>query len=310
MKSNPKLILFHSTLNKQSLTFNAVHHHRLWLLFSLSSTLIIFLIFMTPTTTTISSSAATSTSMPLPNHIFNALIHYSSTNTTTTSRMTFPELNSISSILHHCKQPCNFLVFGLTHETLLWNSLNHNGRTVFIGESSYFVSKLEEKHPEIEAYDVEFTTKASELQELLEYSKKQRSNECKPVQNLLFSDCKLAINDLPNHLYDVAWDLILVDGPSGYFPAAPGRMAAIYTASVLARSKRGGVKQTHVFVHDIDRDVERICSDEFLCRENLVERNDLLGHFVVNTMEAVEKTSEFCSNYVDSSSSLSTLKSL
>ncbi|KAG9148199.1 hypothetical protein Leryth_014110 [Lithospermum erythrorhizon] len=247
MKSNPKLILFHSTLNKQSLTFNAVHHHRLWLLFSLSSSLIIFLIFM----------CQFSTSMPLPNHIFNALIHYSSTNTTTTSRMTFPELNSISSILHHCKQPCNFL-------------------------SSYFVSKLEEKHPEIEAYDVEFTTKASELQELLEYSKKQRSNECKPVQNLLFSDCKLAINDLPNHLYDVAWDLILVDIQWVFLHLPRG-----YMKSLLGERE---VKQTHVFVHDIDRDVERICSDEFLCRENLVEINDLLGHFVVNTMEAVEKT--------------------
>ncbi|KAG6435127.1 hypothetical protein SASPL_106778 [Salvia splendens] len=169
--------------------------------------------------------------------------------------MSVDELNTVAPC---SAASCNLLVFGLSHETLLWNSLNHNGCTVFVSDNAYLVSKLEEKQPSI---------------------------ECRPVRNLLFSDCKLAVNDLPNHLYDIAWDVILVDGPRGYFGAAPGRMSAIFTAVVMARSKRGGAAETHVFVHEFDREVERVCSEEFLCAENLVETKDLLGHFVIGKFE-------------------------
>ncbi|CAI9786296.1 unnamed protein product [Fraxinus pennsylvanica] len=112
--------------------------------------------------------------------------------------MSTADLKAIATVLRHCAAPCNVLVFGLSCETLLWNSLNHNGRKVFVDESAYFVSIFEEKCPGIEAYDVQFKTKVSELYDLIERYKFQEKNECRPVQNLLFSDCKLAVNDLPN----------------------------------------------------------------------------------------------------------------
>lgn len=172
--------------------------------------------------------------------------------------------------------------------------MNHLGRTVFIDENRYYAAYIEEKHPELEIYDVQYTTKMSEMKEVVVAAMDAARNECRPVQNLLFSDCKLGLNDLPNGLYEVDWDIILVDGPRGYWPDGPGRMMSIFTAGVLARSKKkGSTGRTHVFVHDYSREVEKFTSDEFLCRENLVSKSkDMLGHFVLERMD--EGIFEFC----------------
>ncbi|XP_059652923.1 protein IRX15-LIKE-like [Cornus florida] len=289
MKTTTNLIVVHPSTHKQ------VVSHRKWLIIILSFFTLAFALTLICTTrdlipTTTAAASAAATASPLPKPVFDALLHYAAKpNSPTSTKMSAAELSSVAAVLRGCPTPCNFLIFGLTHETLLWNSLNHNGRTVFVDENSYSVSKIEERHPEIEAYDVQFTTKVSDLHDLLHHAREQIRNECRPVQNLLFSDCKLGINDLPNFVYEVGWDVILVDGPNGNFPAAPGRMAAIFTAGVLAR---GGGGKTHVFVHDVNREVERVCSDEFLCRENLVESVDLLGHFVVERLDG--KGFQFC----------------
>lgn len=305
MKPTTKFIVLHPSIHKHAGAGGggpSPHlNHRLWIftLLSLFSFALTFSLFTTlPYTRTTASSAAAASTHPLPKSIFDALLHYAGTtaNSTNPSRMSSAELNTIATVLRRCSSSCNLLVFGLTHETLLWHALNINGRTTFVDESAYLISKLEEKYPEIEAYDVQFTTKVSDLHELIDYSKSEVRNECKPVQNLLFSECKLAINDLPNHVYDVAWDVILVDGPRGYFPKAPGRLAGIFTAGVLARSKRSGADKTHVFVHEFDREVERVSSNEFLCTENLVETVDLLAHFVVEKRDYRLKNYQFCRN--------------
>ncbi|KAL5707039.1 Protein IRX15-LIKE [Ranunculus cassubicifolius] len=289
-----KLILLHPSFHKPN------GSSRIWLLAFVSFFTFAVLVtilntrasIITTTSTTIKSSLVSS-SQQLPQSVVEALLHYASISNST-DRMNDAELKSISNVLRHCSSPCNFLIFGLTHETLLWKALNPKGRTVFIDENQYYVAYIEERHHDIEAYDVQYTTKVSDMNELIQSVKEQVKNECRPVQNLLFSECKLGINDLPNHIYDVNWDVILVDGPRGYYPTAPGRMSAIFTAGVLARSKKnGGGGKTHVFVHDFHREVEKVCSEEFLCSENLVEKKDYLGHFVIERV-ADSKSSQFC----------------
>ncbi|KAE8672591.1 Protein IRX15-LIKE [Hibiscus syriacus] len=239
---------------------------------------------------------------PLPTTVINTLLHYAS-RSNDSFHMEYSEMKPISDVLRKCSSPCNFLVFGLTQETLLWKALNHNGRTIFVDENRYYAAYFEELHPEIDAFDVQFTTKASETRELIESAKEQIRNECRPVQNLLFSECKLGINDLPNHVYQVDWDVILIDGPRGDEGEGPGRMQPIFTSGVLARSKKGSNPKTHIFVHDYYRDVEMMSGDEFLCRENLVELNDVLAHFVVEKME--ENGFQYCRNSVSTKASLS-----
>ncbi|KAK8717469.1 hypothetical protein V6N13_044738 [Hibiscus sabdariffa] len=300
--SNTRLILLHPYIQKQGSS------NRLWLLAFVSFFTIAFLLTLICTRESITGkTAAASTTVtgpvggsslgsviggnPLPTTVINTLLHYASKNNES-YHMAYSELKPISDVLRKCSSPCNFLVFGLTQETLLWKALNHNGRTVFVDENRYYAAYYEELHPEIDAFDVQYTAKISETRKLIASAKEQIRNECRPVQNLLFSDCKLGINDLPNHVYEVDWDVILIDGPRGNGPDGPGRIQPMFTSGVLARSKKGGNPKTHIFVHDYYRDVETMPGDEFLCKENMVEYNDTLAHFVVERME--ENRFEYC----------------
>ncbi|KAE8665770.1 Protein IRREGULAR XYLEM 15 [Hibiscus syriacus] len=304
--SNTKLILLHPYIQKQGSST------KLWLLAFISFFTIAFLLTLVYTRESITgktdAAAAITTvagggngvTASLPTTVVNTLLHYAS-KSNDSYHMPYSEMKPISDVLRKCSSPCNFLVFGLTPETLLWKSLNHNGRTVFIEENRYYAAYYEELHPEVDIFDVQYTTKMSETKELIASAREQIHNECRPVQNLLFSECKLGINDLPNHVYEMDWDVILIDGPRGDGTESPGRMQPIFTAGVLARSKKGSNLKTHIFVHDYYRDVEQISGDEFLCKENMVERNGMLAHFMVDRME--ENSFQYCRNKNNSSSS-------
>ena len=226
--------------------------------------------------------------------MFDALVQYAAVGGNTSGSMPAADVRAIAAALKR-RAPCNLLVFGLGGETPLWRALNHGGRTVFLDENQWYVSHLEGRHPGLEAYDVAYTTTVREFPDLLEAARAARAAECRPVQNLLFSDCRLAINDLPNQLYDVAWDVILVDGPRGYTASSPGRMSAIFTAGVLARARKEEGAATDVLVHDYEREVERACSREFLCEENRVPASSTrsLAHFVIRGGSAVRRDA-FC----------------
>ncbi|PRQ47529.1 putative glucuronoxylan 4-O-methyltransferase [Rosa chinensis] len=64
-----------------------------------------------------------------PPSLANALIHYATTNIT--PQQTFKDILVSARILAK-RTPCNFLVFGLGRDSLMWAALNYGGSTVFL----------------------------------------------------------------------------------------------------------------------------------------------------------------------------------
>ena len=90
--------------------------------------------------------------------------------------MSSSELTSVATTLTHCSPTYNFLIFGISHESLLWQALNFNGKTVYLDKNEFLVSKFKQSHPGIEAYDMSYTNKVSDRSELVSVTKSAVKN--------------------------------------------------------------------------------------------------------------------------------------
>ncbi|KAI3684945.1 hypothetical protein L6452_34174 [Arctium lappa] len=68
--------------------------------------------------------------------------------------VSFDVLRSIS--------PCNFLVFGLCHDSLMWASFNTRGKTLFLEEDPKWVQTVLKDAPDLNDVVVKYQTKLSE----------------------------------------------------------------------------------------------------------------------------------------------------
>lgn len=221
---------------------------------------------------TISDVNPSPTCNKIPPSVSKALIHY--TTSTITPQQTLQEISVTSKILEK-KSPCNFLVFGLGHDSLMWTTLNFGGRTIFLEEDEAWIAQIKLRFPTLESYHVTYESKVHQADGLMEVG---RGNECTAIGETRYSMCQLALKGLPNEVYDTKWDLIMVDAPTGYYDEAPGRMSAIYTAGMIARNREGGA-ETDIFVHDVNRVVEDKFSMAFLCEGYMKIQEGRLRHF-------------------------------
>ncbi|XVF43705.1 hypothetical protein PTKIN_Ptkin02bG0062000 [Pterospermum kingtungense] len=206
-----------------------------------------------------------------------AIVHYATSRIV--PQQNFGEISVTLDVLKK-RSPCNFLVFGLGYDSLMWTSLNPRGNTIFLEEDPKWVQTVLKDAPDLHAHAVKYRTQLKEADDLLSHYLSEPN--CSPSKAYLRGNekCKLALTGFPDEYYDTEWDLIMIDAPRGYFAEAPGRMAAIFSAAVMARNRKGsGV--THVFLHDIDRRVEKIFAEEFLCRKYLVKSVGRLWHFEI-----------------------------
>lgn len=222
-----------------------------------------------------------------------AIFHYATSSEI--PQLSIPEIHITYRVLHQLA-PCNFLVFGMGHDTLMWTSLNPRGTTLYLEEDFQTVLNVVREAPIIRAHAVRYLTRLADADYLLKSYKSEP--ECMPPHMKLGNDskCSLALTELPEEVYRTEWDIIMIDGPKGFDPeTTPGRMGVIFTAAVMARARMNhGV--THVFVHDVDRKVERMYADEFLCNKYRVRSIGRLWHFVIPpAFDGNSEDSSFCS---------------
>lgn len=218
-----------------------------------------------------------------------AIVHYATSRVT--PQQSIHEITQSFNVLR-ARAPCNFLVFGLGYDSLMWASLNPNGLTLFLEETPDWVTTVLKEAPFLNAKTVPYRTRLKEADRLL--ASYRNEPDCLPGRAFLKGNqkCRLALENLPGEVYDNEWDVIMIDAPRGYFPDAPGRMAAIYSAAVMARARKR-VGNTHVFLHDVDRKVEKDFAKEFLCMKYKVGGVGRLWHFEIPPNNSTSSTN-FC----------------
>ncbi|KAI3931032.1 hypothetical protein MKW92_022378 [Papaver armeniacum] len=216
----------------------------------------------------------------------NAILHYA---TSKTRPQQSKQEITVSFDVLKLLSPCNFLVFGLGFDSQMWAAFNPRGTTLFLEEDPEWVQTVLKDASFLHAHTVTYRTQLREADDLIKSYRNVPS--CLPGNAYVNgnTECKLALTNLPDEVYDKEWDLIMIDAPKGYFPAAPGRMGAIWTAAVMARNRKGpGV--THVFLHDVNRKVEKMFAMEFLCEKYLVKSVGRLWHFEIPSMANVSSS--------------------
>jgi hypothetical protein len=165
-------------------------------------------------------------------------------------------VKQLEAILTQIKQKkdCQLLVFGLGNDSFLWANANQTGQTVFLEEHQVWFNEFKSRYPHLSAEIVSYNTKMRDWKIWLNQPE------------------KLTL-DLKQEILQTQWDIILVDAPVGYHDDAPGRMKSIYTASQLIH------QNGDIFVHDCEREVERVYCDTFLLSKNLVKEITNLRHY-------------------------------
>ena len=143
-------------------------------------------------------------------------------------------------------RPANILIFGLGFDSLLWNKLNKNGKTIFIEDNKDWIDKF--KYKDLLIKKVSYKT---EIKRYREYG----------------IDSEFLLLKLSKEIFQTKWDLIFVDGPLGHQPprkwAGPGRMSSLYTAKKLSKFAKC------IIVDDFARKIENEYSLYYFGKKNL-----------------------------------------
>ncbi|XP_076898775.1 arabinogalactan O-methyltransferase 1-like [Bidens hawaiensis] len=183
--------------------------------------------------------------------------------------------------------------FGLGHHSLMWATFNPNGLTLFLEEDPKWIQTVLNTAPVLKAVHVKYRAQLQQAVELLTTYRVEPVCGASKAYVRGNTRRRLALTGLPDVVYAKEWDMIMIDAPKGYYAEAPCRMGEIYSAGVMARNRKGsGV--THVFLHDVDRRVEKMYAEEFLCKKYLKDGTGRLWHFEIPPAGNGTTADRFC----------------
>lgn len=131
-----------------------------------------------------------------------------------------------------------FLVFGCGNDSVLWQSLNAGGTTLFVEDNVKWIRTTKRRLPHLWIEPIDYADR-------------------KVGTSLPVDEAALATYPVPEILRARDWDVILIDAPAGFAARLPGRSLSIYWSSLIANPR------THVFVDDYERPLERAYGDHF-----------------------------------------------
>ncbi|MGI9319258.1 MAG: hypothetical protein ACR2QW_18165 [bacterium] len=138
---------------------------------------------------------------------------------------------------------CNMLVFGLGRDSIIWQTVNP-GFTLFVEHDTRWSRTMEKQINGIQVLNYEYLT------------------QCEPTlpvhEQPPISETELAAYPIPPELLARKWDIILIDGPTGFDNSCPGRMLPIYWSSVISSNR------CDIFVDDYMRPIEFTHTNKFL----------------------------------------------
>ena len=123
----------------------------------------------------------------------------------------------------------------------MWQRLNADGETLFVEDKPAYVETARRTMPQARIVPVDYATTV--------------------LGSFAMPPAALEAIAMPEALRG-PWDVILVDGPAGYWPGDPGRLLPLHwTSRLMAR-------HTHVFVDDYNRALERHFADLLIRFDN------------------------------------------
>jgi glucuronoxylan 4-O-methyltransferase len=160
------------------------------------------------------------------------------------SQLSPAQIEVIASVVRARAPGARLLVFGLGHDTPLWQRVNRDGETLFVEHDPAFIATAEARPDAPRIVPFDFGAHASVFG--------------------AFSMTLTALDRIavPGPISEGHWDVILIDGPTGHKLADPGRLLPIHWASRLMR------RETHVFLDDYHRALERHFGDLMLRADN------------------------------------------